>query len=320
MAFNREYLEEKISALAGEPKKKWGMLIPKFPQSIGGQISIGINSPGDNDSTRFLFALSHFLLLCRRFRLRGIMSKSSIPVLKPDEFQTFYIDHIPLSFRALIPENNHNTENAARLWVRFTSLYGLRNTYNLIDDDEIAKIARTLYDESGLELFWHLHKSYNASKQTKEYKPWKQAWNYVTQFIQEEKLMPIKKLAEIALKNHFHGDSWKETSQAKPIDLAFDALAKHKEPENEEDLNMVILHDVTRGLERLSSSGSLGKDRYDAVKEFVEIFFHPLFKERYKADANKMMKDQRRIRAAFLGYLTVLRDNLKNEKQGGNNQ
>ena len=127
--------------------------------------------------------------------------------------------------------------------------------------------------------------------------------------------MPIKKMAEIALKNHFHGKSWNETSQAKPIDLAFDALAKHREPETKEDLKMVIVHDVTRGLERLSNVGSLKKEGYAAAGEFVEIFFGEVFKGRYNSDKNRMTKDQRRIRAAFLGYLSVIREEMKKNRE-----
>ena len=313
----KDCLKGKIPKILGEPKKKNGMLIPKFSESMCGQVSIGINSPGDNNSTRFVFALFHLLVITTRFNLRGIMSKSSIPPLKADEFNTLYVDHIPLCFKALLPENNLDAEKTRQLWTKFKSLYGLRNTYNAMEDDEISNIANTLFDKTGLDLFYYIHKSFSKSKQTKEYKPWKQAWPYLQQFIQEDKLMPIKKLAEIALQHHFHGQSWKETSQAKPLDLAFDALSKYGQPETEEDLKMVMLHDVSRGLERLSMYENLGKEKYAAVKEFIGIFFEQIFQDRYKADKNKMIKDQKRIRAAFLGYLTVLRDNVKAEKERG---
>ena len=317
----KEYLNEKIPRLYGDAKKTWGMLVPKFSQSIGGQITIGINPPGgkeSNDSIRFLFSLFHLLVITKRFNLRGMMSRSSIPPLKAGEFDKLYIDHVPLSFRALIPENNLDSKSAGQLWEKLTCLYGLRNTYNLVDEKEIVTIAKTLYDTSGLDLMYHLKKSYASSKFTKDkdIKPWKQAWPYLEPFIREEELMPIKTMAEIALKYHFHGQSWKETSQAKPIDLAFDALSKHREPESEDELKMVILHDVTRGLERLSLSDSLGKERYDAVREFVNIFFEQVFKGRYRGDKNRMIKEQRRIRAAFLGFLTVLRIDNKNNEQG----
>ncbi len=315
----KDYLDEKIPRIYGSPKKQWGMLVPKFSQCIGGQITVGINSPGENDSARFVFALSHLLIICNRFNLRGIMTKSSIPPLKADEFNKIFVDNIPLPFRALVPENNFDPEGTRRLWKHLSCVYGIRNTYDMIEDKEIGNIAETLYDKSGLELIYHVKKAYSKKERLKDYSPWKKAWPYLIPFIQEERLMPIKKLAEIALKNHFHGKTWKETSQAKPLDLAFDALAKHREPESEEDLKMVILHDVTRGLERLSSSGSLGKEKYAAVKEFVNTFFNQIFKQRYKSDKNKMIKDQKRIRAAFLAYLDVLRDNLTTEKQGGNN-
>lgn len=312
----REYLNEKIPRLYGEPKKQWGMLIPKFSQSVGGQISIGINPPGgkkSNDSTRFIFALFHLLIISSRFNLRGIISKSSIPPLKADEFDRLYIDHIPLSFKALIPENDLDSKASDKLWEGFTGLYGLRNTYDMMEEKEIINLAKTLYDKTGLELFYYLKKAYAKTERTKDFHPWVKAWPYLKPFILEEELMPIKKMAEIALINHFHGKSWNETSQAKPLDLAFDALSKHREPETEKDLKMVILHDVTRGLERLSQSGKLGKERYDAVMVFVDTFFNDVFKERYKGDKNKMIKDQKRIRAAFLGYLTVIRNEMKQD-------
>ena len=127
--------------------------------------------------------------------------------------------------------------------------------------------------------------------------------------------MPIKQLAEIALKYHFHGHSFKETSQAKPIDLAFDAISKHRAPESKEDLKMVMLHDVTRGLERLSQFGQLKKDRYDAVHEFVSVFFDQIFMHQYKGDKVRIMQMQKRIRAAFIAYLNVIRKNNNKEKE-----
>jgi len=306
-----KYIENREVRLYGVPKKKWGMVVPRFSQNVGGQISIGINTPGgkkSNDGTRFLFALFYLLFFTSRFHLRGVLSKSAMPPLKADEFQKLFIDHIAMPFRAMIPENNLNAKQTEKLREDLVAVYGLRNTYGITEEKEICDIAKILYDKNGLELIYFLRKKYSATARTREFAPWKKAWPFLKPFIREEQLMPIKHLAEIALNNHFHGKTWKETSQAKPIDLAFDALAKHREPESEADLKMIILHDVTRGLERLSSTGSLGKERYAAVKTFVDLFFERIYKERYKADKNRIIKDQRRIRSAFLGYLAVLRD------------
>jgi hypothetical protein len=314
----KNFLKNQDPIIHGKLTKKWGLIVPKFSESIGGQISIGINPPGGkeaNDSIRFLFALFHLLLITNHFNLRGILGKSSIPSLKPDEFGSLFIEHVPLSFKALIPENVLSHQKAESLWYKFKSIYGLRNTYNKIDEKEIVKIAKMLFDETGLDLFNFLRKAYGKTDRIKKFPPWAQAWPYLKQFIQEDYLMPIKKMAEIALKNHFHGKSFKETSQAKPLDLAFDAISKHHPPESLEDLKMIVLHDVTRGLERLSSSGSLGKDRYNAAKDFVETFFNEIFSVRYKSDKNRLIKDKRRIRSAFIGYLNVLRDELKNESK-----
>ncbi|MBF0227555.1 MAG: type I-D CRISPR-associated protein Cas10d/Csc3 [Desulfobacterales bacterium] len=310
-AIIKEYLNQKIPRLCGEVQKSRGILIPKFSESISGQITITVNPPDDNDSTKFVFALFHLLIMVNHFNLRGIMSKSSIPPLKSDEFSKIYIDHIPLPFKALVPENNIDHEGTEKLWLSLASLYGLRNIYHHYDDEEIPKIAKTLYDESCLDIFYYMHKKMDE----KDPNAWNKSWPFLKIFIQEEKLMPIKKMAEIALINHFHGSTWKETSQAKPLDLAFDALLKHREPETKEDLKMVIMHDVTRGLERLSSHGSLGKDRYPSVKEFVDVFFNEIFTTRYKSDKNTMLKDQKRIRSAFLAYLNVLRSETKNNQK-----
>jgi len=308
-AIIKEYLNHHLPDLQGSPKKQWGLIIPKYSESICGQITIGINPPGGkdtNDSMKFIFALFHLLMFNAYFNVRGILSKSTIPPLKANEFDTLFIDSIPLSFMALIPHNNIQAHHVVPLRNRFFALYGIRNTFSM-DDKDIFKLAKTLSDPTGLELIHFIKKAYAGSERTKDQAPWKQVWPYIQLFIQEEYLMPIKKLAEIALTNHFHGQSFKENAQAKPIDLAFDSLSKHRAPETHQDLKMVILHDVTRGLERLTPFASLKKERYGAISQFVDIFFDDIFIQQYKGDRIKLSKMQKRIRAAFIGYLTVMR-------------
>ncbi len=309
----KQYLEEKLPDLTGSAKKGWGILVPKFSQSICGQITIGINPPGgkeSNEGMKFIFALFHLLMFADYFHLRGILSRSSIPPLKAHEFDCLYIDHIPLAFGALIPSNNISAPSLIHLKHKFFALYAMRNTYSM-DDKELFKLAKTLFDFSGLELIYYLKKAYAGTERTREKPPWKKVWPYIQRFIKEEKFMPIKQLAEIALKHHFHGQSFRETSQAKPLDLAFDAISKHQAPESKQDLKMVMLHDVSRGLERLSHFGQLKKDSYNAVDEFVSVFFDQIFMQQYKGDKVKIMKMQKRIRAAFIGYLNVIRKNNK---------
>jgi CRISPR type I-D-associated protein Csc3/Cas10d len=313
----KNYLDNKNPNLEGSAKKGWGILIPKFSQSICGQITIGINPPGGketNEGVKFIFAFFHLLMFTDYFHLRGILSRSSIPPLKANEFDCLYIDHIPLAFGALIPSNNISASSMIQLKQKFFALYALRNSYGM-DDKELYKLSKSLFDSSGLELIYHLKKAFAGTERTREKPPWKWLWPYIQLFIEEEKLMPIKQLAEIALKYHFHGHSFKETSQAKPIDLAFDAISKHRAPESKKDLKMVMLHDVSRGLERLSPFGQLNKDRYDAVHEFVSVFFDQIFMQQYKGDKVRIMQMQKRIRAAFIGYLNVIRKNNNKEKE-----
>jgi CRISPR-associated protein Csc3 len=302
--------------LQGVLTKKWGILVPKFPETIGGQITISVNPPtGEktNQSTQFLFNLSHLLFLTRTFNLRGILSKSSVPPLTARDFKKIFIDHVPLSFMALIPANDMDATGYNKLWEKLLSLYALRSSYNSWEDDDIVKLARTLFDETGLSLLHFLKTQYTKNFRSDK-KPWSEAWPHLKLFIREDLLMPVKKLAEIAINNHFHGGSWSEASQAKPLDLAFDGLSGHRDPETLEDLKMVILHDVCRGLERISIYKSLGKARQEAAAQFVDVFFDELFSTRYNAERARIMRDQKRIRAAFLGYLTILRDMKKNNE------
>jgi CRISPR-associated protein Csc3 len=297
--------------ITGSSKGRNGMIIPRFPVNVSGQITLGINPPeGQNESNGFVFALFYLLFLTRHFHLRGILTKSAIPLLEPDEIGKIYIDNIPVDFKALISDNNLNASQVESLWQSYVALYGLRNTYSY-KDNEIVKLAKTLFDSSGLELFYYLKNEYNKKQGAKDTGPWTRAWPYLQIFINKEELMPIKELASIALENHFHGKSWRDTSRAKPLDLVFRSLGKHMPYETEDDLKMIVLHDLTRGLERIFAYPSLGQEKYDAVKKFVNVFFEKLYRARYKGDKNKIMRDQKRIRAAFLGYLTILNDEKK---------
>ena len=123
--------------------------------------------------------------------------------------------------------------------------------------------------------------------------------------------MPIKKLAQIAFENHFHGKTWKDTSQAKPLDLAFDSLEKFDPRyESEEDLEMIILQNVTKGLERVLTY-QMSKERRANIANFVAVFFNDLFKGKYQGNKTKIEGNRNRIRSAFLAYQTVMRSTNK---------
>ena len=306
--------------LEGTATQKNGIVVPKFSESVAGVITLGVNPPGgktSNDGTRFVFSLMQLLVFTRQLNLRGILSKSSIPPLKSEEFAKLYIDHVPLAFQALIPQNDLDTNEEEALWDKFSAVFGLRNTYDPLDDKEIVRICRTMFDPVGLDTIHYMKNAFDKNRRTKDYPPWNKAWPYLKPFIAEEKLMPIKKLAQIALESHFHGKTFKATSQAKPLDLAFEALSKHRPPETEEDLKMVILHDVVRGLERISPTSRLGREKAEAARLFAETFYEELLNDRYRCNKTRIVTDQKRIRAAFLGYLSVIREERKekNEKE-----
>lgn len=309
-AYIKEYLAQIHPKFAFTPDtSRNGLLLPSYPWNIAGQMTFGFNPQGkkENETTSFVKALGYLLIITRAWNLRGALTKSPMPPFKVDEFGKLYIDHVPVALKALIPENEIDAEKAETLWQCYAGLYGLKNIYNPLETEELAKIARTLYDRTGLETIHYLKNRFASSRMTREQRnrPWERAWPFLQTFIQEEHLMPIKKLAQIAYENHFHGKTWNDTSQAKPLDLAFDSLEKfNPKYETYEDLKMIILHNVTRGLERVLPY-ILSKEKRAGIAEFVDVFYEDLFKGKYQGNKTKIEANRNRIRSAFLAYRTV---------------
>ena len=116
----------------------------------------------------------------------------------------------------------------------------------------------------------------------------------------------IKELAQIAWDGKLKGDSLKDNSLAKPLDVAFENLALwDEEKETEEEVRAIAAKEIEKAIERIAPK-YFGETKKEKIAEFVDVLFDKIYKGIYKSNINEMIERKRRIRAAYLFFVASL--------------
>ena len=128
----------------------------------------------------------------------------------------------------------------------------------------------------------------------------------------------IKELARIAWKGRLKGDSLKDNSLAKPLDVAFDSLERwQSERETEEEARAIMSKEVARSIERLDKR-FFGAKKLEDISQFVTVLFDQIYKDVYQNNLFDLLENRKRIRAGYLYFITEMipkRDREKEEQQ-----
>ena len=311
----RIYQERAQLVLPVSKTKSNGNPIPEFSEALGNILTIPVNTPGQNNHTEnILFAIKNALLYQRFLGCRAVLTDSSIPLFSADEFSHFFIDHIPSAFRGWLPYNDLDSNMTKQVFDQLINLHNIQVKIGSFETGDLVRLIRSLnYD--ALELYYVTHKMIKRE----------QAGNEPLQFVTvrdtaqliadvvvpkggDEIMSHIKELARIAWEGHLRGQSRKDTSLAKPLDIAFDCLSRWNENRfKREDIRAFASKEIARAIERLTPSQYLNDTRRLKIlqqsTEFVDVLLNKLLGKTYQDELNELVEDHRKIRSTYIFYL-----------------
>ncbi len=320
----RNYHEKTQLELTFSRTKVNGNPLPRFSEALGNILTIPVNTPGNNHTENILFAIENALLYQRFLGCRAVLTDSSIPLFSSDEFSHLFIDHIPPAFRGWLPDNNLNSDMTQQAFDQLLKLHTIRSKIGSIDTDDLVRLIRSLnYDV--LELYYVTHrmiKREQAGSEPRQFVTVRDTAQLIADVVAQkggETIMShIKELARIAWEGRLKGDSLKDNSLAKPLDVAFDSLERWQtEHETEEEARAIMSKEVARAIERLNKQ-FFGVKKLENISQFVTVLFDHIYKGVYQGNLLKLLENRKRIRAGYLYFITEMipkRDRDKEEQQ-----
>ena len=128
----------------------------------------------------------------------------------------------------------------------------------------------------------------------------------------------IKELARIAWEGRLKGESLKDNSLAKPLDVAFDSLERWQSKyETEEEARAIMSKEVARAIERLNKQ-FFGVKKLENISQFITVLFDHIYKGVYQGNLLNLLENRKRIRSGYLYFITEMipkRDRDKEEQQ-----
>ncbi|MXV82369.1 type I-D CRISPR-associated protein Cas10d/Csc3 [Candidatus Poribacteria bacterium] len=320
----RNYQEKTQLELTFSQTKVNGNPIPKFSEALGNILTIPVNTPGNNHTGNILFAIENALLYQRFLGSRAVLTDSSIPLFSDDEFNHLFIDHIPPAFRGWLPDNNLDSDMTQQAFKQLLNLHTIRSKIGSIDADDLVRLIRSLnYDV--LELYYVTHrmiKREQAGNEPRQFVTVRDTAQLIADVVAQkggETIMShIKELARIAWEGRLKGESLKDNSLAKPLDVAFDSLERwQSEHETEEEARAIMSKEVARAIERLDKR-FFGIKKLENISQFVTVLFDQIYKGVYQGNLLNLLENRKRIRSGYLYFITEMvpkRDRDKEEQQ-----
>ena len=320
----RTYREKTELELKFSWTKINGNPLPKFSEALGNILTIPVNTPGKNHTEEILYAIENALLYQRFLGCRAVLTDSSIPLFSGDEFSHFFIDHIPPAFRGWLPDNDLDSEMTQQAFEQLLKLHGIRSKIGSIDADDLVRLIRSLnYD--ALELYYVTHrmiKREQAGNEPLQFTTVRNTAQPIADVVAQKGgksiMSHIKELARIAWEGRLKGDSLKDNSLAKPLDVAFDSLERWQgKRETEEEARAIMSKDIARAIERLDSR-FFGAKKLENISQFVKVLFEQIYQDVYQGNLFDLLENRKRIRSGYLYFITEMipkRDKEKEEQQ-----
>lgn len=294
------------------PTKVNGTPVPTFSEIIGNVITEPINAPGDNDTERFMFALENALVLKLFMGCRATLTDSDIPLFADEEAADFLIDNVPPAFRGLLPTNSLTWEQTRDLWKTMNLLHQIKSLiFDPKGSDPMVALVRVL-DDDPLELFAVTHRligrKSKAEQEQLRFGLLRNVCPLVADIVRRKGgeiiVGYIQDLAHIAWDAKLKGDSLKDNSLAKPLDVAFDVLERwDPEKESEGEIRALLRKEIAETIERVTDPKYWGQTKIQRIAEFVDILWEKVFKEVHKGRINDLLERRRRIRSTFIQFV-----------------
>ena len=321
----RIYRERAQLVLPVSKTKSNGNPIPEFSEALGNILTVPVNTPGQNNHTEnILFAIKNALLYQRFLGCRTVLTDSSIPLFSPNEFSHFFIDHIPSAFRGWLPENDLDSNMTQQVFHQLINLHNIQVKIGSFETDDLVRLIQSLNYDS-LELYYVTHKMIKreqAGNEPLQFATVRDTAHLIADVVTQkggDAIMPhIKELARIVWEGRLKGDSLKDNSLAKPLDVALDSFERWQvEHETEEEARAIMSKEVARSIERLDPK-FFGAKKLENVSQFVTVLFDQIYKGVYQSNLLNMLENRKRIRSGYLYFITEMipkRDRDKEEQQ-----
>ena len=320
----RHYQETTQLVLPFNWTKVNGNPLPKFSEALGNILTIPVNTPGRNHTENTLYALENALLYQRFLGCRAVLTDSSIPIFSGDEFSHFFIDHIPPAFRGWLPDNDLDSEMTQQAFKQLCNMHSIRSKIGSIETGDLVRLIRSLnYDV--LEPYYVTHKMIKreqAGNEPRQFATVRDTAQLIADVVAQRGgatiMSYIKELARIAWEGRLKGESLKDNSLAKPLDVAFDSLERwQSERETEDEARAIMSKEVARAIERLDSR-FYGAKKLENISQFITVLFDQIYKDVYQSNLFDLLENRKRIRAGYLYFITEMipkRDREKEEQQ-----
>lgn len=308
----RSYEEKTQLELTFRPTKVNGNPLPRFSEALGNILTIPVNTPGNNHTENILFAIENALLYQRFLGCRAVLTDSSVPLFSSDEFSHLFIDHIPPAFSGWLPDNNLNSDITQQAFKQLLKLHTIRLKIGSIDADDLVRLIRSLnYD--ALELYYVTHrmiKREQAGNEPRQFVTVRDTAQLIADVVAQKGgdtiMSHIKELARIAWEGRLKGESLKDNSLAKPLDVAFDSLERwQSEHETEEEARAIMSKEVARAIERLNKR-FFGVKKLENISQFVTVLFDQIYKGVYQGNLLNLLENRKRIRSGYLYFITQM--------------
>lgn len=305
----------------GRPQP-YGIYLPRYAETVGNLLIFPINAGGENDTARFLFALWNALLLQRYFGVKVLMSNAPVPPLGKEEIPDLYVDNIPLACQGLLPRNDYaqfedgtNREGTLpKLWEDVGHLFALRRL-TFVKEDTTPRLVRALFGNP-LTIFYETDRLLEARVRGQEQGglvTWlsQQAFPHVEALaiskggrFMTQLSTQLQRLAEIAWKGGLRGRSLERSSLLYPVGEVFAKLSHAGGHVDREALKAAAVQDIFDHLTRIADEQYRpGRKKWEATKQFVEIWFHDVLEGVYGGNLRKLLADEKLIRSAYLFYV-----------------
>ena len=320
----RHYQETTQLVLPFNWTKVNGNPLPKFSEALGNILTIPVNTPGGNHTENTLYALENALLYQRFLGCRAVLTDSSIPIFSGGEFSHFFIDHIPPAFRGWLPDNDLDSGMTQQAFEQLCNMHSIRSKIGSIETNDLVRLIRSLnYDV--LELYYVTHKMIKreqAGNEPRQFATVRDTAQLIADVVAQrggDTIMSyIKELARIAWEGRLKGESLKDSSLAKPLEVAFDSLERwQSERETEDEARAIMSKEVARAIERLNSR-FYGAKKLESISQFITVLFDQIYKDVYQGNLFDLLENRKRIRAGYLYFITEMipkRDREKEEQQ-----
>lgn len=321
--------------LSASGVKSNGLPLPGAGEAFGNLLIWPLNAPGRNDTERFWYAFTCAFAMQHFVGGRVVLTRSAIPILSADEVHglDLFTDEIPSALNGLLRSNGYGNEVGqgrealADLQEPLAAIYTIHRQVGGTSD-ELMPLLRGLND-GPLGIYFTterlLLKRVSNNKKVKS-----PDWLMIqsTQEMADSlrliatrqggKLMneTIQNLAQLAWEGQLkRPDSLKKNSLMTPMDHCFEKLHEWREPIDEGTLRAAAKTEIFSFLERVREQGHVGETTEHKTAAFVDAFFGKLLNKVYRGSLQRLLNDEKLIRAAFLFHIREQVANARDAKK-----